>query len=138
MQVVDISVGSITAAHWNPNQMDDAMVDKLRNSIRHFGLVVPLVVRELALDCYETIGGAQRLVVSEEMGFEQVACVVVDADDAEARLLSQRLNRIAGEDDLGLKAELVRELLSSLPEDELTIGVLDLRNSQSLRSEIFV
>ena len=46
----------------------------------------------------------------------------MDIDDAHAHLLAQALNRIQGEDDVGLKAELVRHVLESLPEQE----VLDL------------
>ena len=46
-------------------------------------------------------------------------CVVVNLDDAQARLLSQALNRIHGEDDLGLRAELIREILRVIPEDEV-------------------
>ena len=120
MQVVDVFIRSITPPYWNPNQMDAFMASRLRQSIQRFGLVVPLVVREVAPGRYENIGGAQRLVISREMGFDYVPCVVVDADGAEARLLSQCLNRIAGKDNLGLKAELVRELLSSLSEEEVT------------------
>lgn len=120
MQVVEISIRSIVAAGWNPNQMGDLMAEKLRQSIQRFGLVVPLVVREVARGKYETIGGAQRLGIAQELRFSTVPCVVVEADGAEARLLSQSLNRIAGQDDLGLKAELMRELLISLPEDEVT------------------
>ena len=120
MQVVDLSIKNITPADWNPNHMDDFMASRLRRSIQHFGVVLPLVVREVGQDRYETIGGAQRLTISREMGFAHVPCVVVEADGAQARLLSQCLNRIAGGDDLGLKAELIRELLSSLPEEEVT------------------
>ena len=119
MQVVDVPIGSIRSADWNPNLMSDVMADKLRGSIRRFGLVVPLVVRELDLGRYETIGGAQRLGIAQELELDQVPCVVVEADDTEARLLGQCLNRIAGEDDLGLKAELIRELLGSLPQEEV-------------------
>ena len=119
MQVVDLPVRSIASADWNPNHMSDLMVEKLRESVRHFGWVVPLVVRELASGRYETIGGAQRLGIAHELGSSKVPCFVVDADDIEARLLGQCLNRIAGEDDLGLKAELIRELLGSLPQEEV-------------------
>ena len=120
MQLVDLSVHSIVAADWNSNQMEPLMASRLSCSIQRFGLVVPLVVRKIDVNRYETIGGAQRLGIVQELGFDHVPCVVVDADDTEARLLSQSLNRIAGEDDLGLKAELIRELMSSLPEEEVT------------------
>ncbi|HZA23673.1 MAG TPA: ParB N-terminal domain-containing protein, partial [Dehalococcoidia bacterium] len=108
MQIVDIPIESIRSPGWNANQMDRAMKCRLEEAIRRFGLVVPLVVREKGDSSFETIGGAQRLSVLWELGADAVPCVVVEADDVEARLLSQCLNRIAGSDDLGLKAELLR------------------------------
>ena len=119
MQVVDLPVRSIAPADWNPNHMGGLMVEKLRGSIRRFGWVVPLVVRELDPGRYETIGGAQRLGIAQELELDQVPCIVVAVDDTEARLLGQCLNRRSGEDDLGLKAELIRELLGSLPQEEV-------------------
>ena len=66
-------------------------------------------------DLYETIGGAQRLTVLQELGFTSVLCVIIETDDGESRLLSQALNRIQGEDDLGLRAELLKEVLDKKP-----------------------
>ncbi|HZA22683.1 MAG TPA: ParB N-terminal domain-containing protein [Dehalococcoidia bacterium] len=119
MRIVDLYLESIQAADWNPNQLDGADLDRLRQSIQRFGLVAPLVVRSIGEDVYETIGGAQRLSVLRELGIEAVPCVIVEADDVEARLLSQCLNRIAGSDDLGLKAELLRKVLAELPQQEV-------------------
>ncbi len=119
MQVVDLPLNAIVAATWNPNAMDPAMRQRLRRSIECFELVAPLVVRAVEDARYETIGGAQRLAVLRELGVRSVPCVVVHGDDTEARLLAQALNRIGGEDDLGLRAELVRQVLESLPEDEV-------------------
>jgi hypothetical protein len=48
-----------------------------------------------------------------------VPCVVVEADDAHARLLAQALNHVQGQDDLGLQAKLIREVLQSLPPEEV-------------------
>ena len=44
---------------------------------------------------------------------------MVDADDAHARLLAQALNHIHGDDDLGLRGELIREVMQVLPEEEV-------------------
>jgi len=118
MNVTELPVGSIAAPDWNPNEMDEGMCSRLKSSIERFGLVVPLVVRQTG-GGYETVGGAQRLAALREMGSTDVPCVVVEADDVEARLLSQCLNQIAGDDDLGLRAELIRELLGSVPQDEV-------------------
>jgi ParB family transcriptional regulator, chromosome partitioning protein len=119
MKAIDVPIGQIHEAAWNPNVMDAVMHSRLRRSIRRFGLVVPLVVRPVAGDCYQTIGGAQRLAVLKELGVDPASCVVVEADDANARLLAQALNRIQGQDDLGLQAELIREVLQSLPQEEV-------------------
>ncbi|MFQ6029714.1 MAG: chromosome partitioning protein ParB, partial [Dehalococcoidia bacterium] len=81
--------------------------------------VVPIVVRCNRNGGYETVGGAQRLSVLREMNMDTLPCVLVAADDTEARLLSQCLNHIAGSDDLGLKSELLRQVLEELPQSEV-------------------
>lgn len=95
------------------------MLSRLRRSIEHFDLVVPLVVRQVESNLFETIGGAQRLSVLQQMGVSEVEVVIVDADDTKAKLLGQALNHIAGEDDLGMRAQLLREVLESCPQDEV-------------------
>ena len=132
MEIVDLPLSQLREAPWNANQMNSAMLSRLRQSISRFGLVVPLVVRSIGYGHFETIGGAQRLAVLREIGIDRVPCVVVEADDVQARLLSQCLNRIAGEDDLGLRSELIREVLTHTPES----GVLSLlpETSDSLHS----
>jgi ParB family chromosome partitioning protein len=122
VEVTDLPLDQIQEAPWNANQMDQAMRLRLRLSIQRFQLVVPLVVRPIRGpigDLYETIGGAQRLQVLRELGFASAPCVIAEADDAEAQLLSQALNRVQGEDDPGLRAELLRELLNRLPQEEV-------------------
>ena len=80
--------------------------------------MVPLVVRPIG-DRYETISGAQRLRIFKDLGRASAPCVVVQADDAEARLLGQALNHIAGSDNLGLRAEVLREILKSRSQEEV-------------------
>ena len=119
MQLVELPVITIQAPSWNPTLMDDAMISHLTQSIQRYEFLVPLVVRAIDNGQYETVGGAQRLKVIKALGFEQAPCVVITADSSEARMLSQALNRIAGEDDLGLRAELVRGILEDIPEAEV-------------------
>ena len=119
MEVIDLSLKSLKEAPWNSNRMDPQMMARLRQSIEHYGLVEPLVVRPMTKKTYEVIGGNCRLKILTEMGFEKVHCTIVDIDDAHARLLSQALNRIEGEDDLGLRAELMKKVLESVSREEV-------------------
>ena len=118
MKVVDIPLEQLREAPWNANILDEGMEDKLRTSIRRYGFVQNLVVRPVN-GAYEVISGNQRLKILADAGVTTVPCVVVEVDDAHARLLAEAMNRVHGEDDLGLRAELVREVLEQLPEEEV-------------------
>ncbi len=119
MKTVDISLTELRPAPWNPNQMDERMMSRLRESISKYGLVEPLVVRKIDEAQYEVLSGNQRLKVLEEIGFETVPCAIVEFDDIHARLLAQALNNLRGEDDMALKGALLKEILSSVSEDEV-------------------
>ena len=141
MKVVDLSVNLLREAGWNSNIMGHEMTNKLKVSLDRFGVVEALVVRQVAPDAYEVLGGNQRLKVLNDMGVEKVPCVVVELDDAQAMMLAQALNGLHGEDDMGLKAELLRrvmavvpqpEVLALLPETAETLGALASLGQQDL------
>ena len=119
MDLMNLHLEQIQDAPWNPNRMDDIALNRLRESLSRYGLVQNLVVRPTGARRYEVLSGNQRLQVLRELSYAEAPCVVVEVDDANARLLAQALNRIQGEDDLGLKAELVREILKTLPKEEI-------------------
>ncbi|HZA21348.1 MAG TPA: ParB N-terminal domain-containing protein [Dehalococcoidia bacterium] len=119
MKVTDLPLDQLKEAPWNPNRMDEAMLQKLRESLSRYGLVQNLVVRPLGDGTHEVLSGNQRLQVLRETMKNSVPCVVIELADAHARLLSQALNRIAGEDDLGLRAELLQQVLEELPQSEV-------------------
>lgn len=119
MDLVDLPVDQLQSAPWNPNQMDRAMARRLMESLGRYGLVHNLVVRPDGADGFEVLSGNQRLEALKELGCTHAPCLVVNLGDAEARLLAQAINRIQGEDDLGLQADLLREVLESISEEEV-------------------
>ena len=123
MKITNIPVDLLRQPRWNPNQMDAGNFMKLGRSIDRYGLVQNLVVRRMEDGTYEMLAGNQRLQVLSQSGIMEVPCVVVELEDGEARLLCQALNRVHGEDDLGLRAELLRQVLEELPEEEV-LGIL--------------
>jgi ParB family chromosome partitioning protein len=118
MEVIELKIELLKEAPWNVNQIGEAMLQRLRSSIMKYGLVQNLVVRPRG-DWYEVLSGNQRLKLLHEFDVRMVPCVVVRVNDSHARLLAQALNHIHGEDDLGLRAELLREVMNVIPEEEV-------------------
>ncbi len=119
MEVIDLPLDKLVEAPWNSNTMAEKMLGRLKASIRSFGLVGNFVVRPMSDGDYEVLSGNQRLWVLKELGYTSAPCVIVDMDEAHAKLLAQALNNLHGEDDLGLKAELLREVLERLTQEEV-------------------
>ena len=119
MQVIELPIEHLVEARWNSNRMDAEMLSRLKASLAKYGVMANLVVRPNGDETYEVLSGNQRLRVLREMGYRVVPCLVIGVKDLEARLLSQALNHIKGEEDLGLRAELVRELLNGLSETSI-------------------
>ena len=118
MQVIELPLAVLKEAPWNANQIDAAMLRRLRSSIAKYGFVQNLVVRQIG-EYYEVLSGNQRLKLLREFNVSKVSCVIVDLDDGNARLLAQALNHVHGADDLGLRAELLREVLQVIPQQEV-------------------
>ena len=131
MNVIEIPMEQLCQATWNANRMNQPMMDRLKESIRRYGFLENLIVRPIPEDLYEVIGGNWRLKALSEMHFQKIPCVVVDLNDAHARLLAQALNRIEGEDDLLLRAELVKKALESVSAEDI-LSILP-ETAQSLR-----
>jgi ParB family chromosome partitioning protein len=118
LEIQEIPIDLLREAPWNPNEADEPTLRRLGSSLQRFGIVVPLVVRALG-DAFEVLSGNQRLRVLREQRTETAPCVEVEADDTQARLLTQALNAIHGEDDLNRKAALVKEILAAMPAEEV-------------------
>ncbi|PVV82558.1 ParB/RepB/Spo0J family partition protein [Dehalogenimonas alkenigignens] len=131
MNIINLPIAQLTPAPWNPNTMDEAGFEKLRNSLSRYDLVQPLVVRPIQ-GLYEVLSGNQRLRVLQDLAIDPVPCVVVDLSDAEAKLLAHALNGLHGTDDLALKGALLKEILAAIPESEV-LALLP-ETSDSLRS----
>jgi len=129
MKIKDLPIRYLKEAPWNANRMSEDMLARLKASLIRYGLVSNLVVRKLALGNYEVLSGNQRLKLLKQMGFTSVPCAVVKLDNAQARLLSQVLNHVQGKDDIGIRAELLREVLKTIPKEEVAAILPETVNS---------
>jgi len=122
MDVTQINIERLVEAEWNANRVSPGRLAKIRRSIEQFGLVENLVARPHPEqpDRLEVLSGNHRLRLLKQLGYEQLPVVVVELDDARARLLAQTLNRTRGVDDPKAYARLLEAVLAELAVAEVT------------------
>ena len=114
-----LPVSVLKPAEYNPRKKlkpGDKEYEKIKRSISEFGFADPLVVNaDMTI-----IGGHQRLSVAIDLGYTEVPCAVVDIDKTREKALNIALNKISGEWDDNLLAELLQDIQNSNYDAELT------------------
>ena len=64
--------------------MDDPQMDELTESIRHYGILTPLVVRPMPEGVYEIISGHRRKHAAQTIGYRKVPVIIRILDDEQA------------------------------------------------------
>lgn len=109
----------VDANSWNPNRMTDFMYQKELASISRFGMVNPIIVRQVD-DRYEVIDGEHRLKAAHELLLDSIPIWSLgDIPDTTAKQLTVVLNETRGSTDRGELSTLLRDLLTSEPTVEL-------------------
>ena len=107
LKVLPVSV--LMPAEYNPRKKlkpGDKEYQKIKASIEEFGFADPLVVNS----DMTIIGGHQRLTVAMDLGFTEVPCAVVDVDKTREKALNIALNKITGQWDDEMLANLLKDL----------------------------
>ncbi|MGH3466947.1 MAG: ParB/RepB/Spo0J family partition protein [Thermocrispum sp.] len=93
----EVPVEAVTPNPRQPRQVfDEAALAELEHSIREFGLMQPIVVRQLPDDKLELVMGERRLRASQRVGLETIPAIVRQtADDAMLRdALLENIHRV--------------------------------------------
>jgi ParB family chromosome partitioning protein len=93
----EVQVGDVVPNPKQPRQVfDDDALDELTHSVREFGLLQPIVVREAPDGGYELIMGERRLRAARAAGLDSVPAIVRDTtDDAMLRdALLENIHRV--------------------------------------------
>lgn len=94
----------------NPNKMDDTQFAILKESIRTEGFLQPVLVKPLGNQRFMVLDGHHRSWASEEVGRVEITAVVKTASDPKALALSIGMNKIRGELDYGMAADVLKQL----------------------------
>jgi ParB-like chromosome segregation protein Spo0J len=107
MKTSIIPIDQIKLDPRNPRTISIKDFESLKKSIKKFGLVEPVIVNKPNM---LLIGGHQRTRAAIELGLTEVPVVWVELDDKQATALAIALNKIAGDFDEDMLAELIADL----------------------------
>ena len=96
MKVKKIEINKLKPAEYNPRQITTKQYNDLKESIRKFDLVDPIIVNK----DMTVIGGHQRLKVCKDLNYKDVDCVILDLSKEQERELNIRLNKSGGDFDM--------------------------------------
>lgn len=105
----------------NPNRCTTDVLKKLTQHMQRTGLCPTLVVRPHPSlpEQYQVIDGHHRLQVAQQLGWETLPCQIWNVSETEAKLALATLNRLRGNDIPQKRAELIADLLDTLPAPDL-------------------
>lgn len=120
MQIKKKKLTDLIPADYNPRkdlQPGDAEYEKLKRSIETFGYVEPIIWNK---QTGRIVGGHQRLKVMQDLGYQEIECVIIDIDESKEKTLNVALNKISGSWDEDKLMSLITDLEASYFDVSLT------------------
>jgi ABC-type lipoprotein export system ATPase subunit/N-acetylglutamate synthase-like GNAT family acetyltransferase len=122
-----VDVDKLCVDGQNPNRQSKRQFKALKESIKRYGFVVPIVTNRDLL----VADGEHRLRAAKALGMKRVSVVRLPVDEVDRRMIRQVMNKIRGEHDLFLDAEEYYRIASEGQRDLLK----SLLNESDLRIE---
>lgn len=111
LTINEITIDQLKELPNNPRHWSDEATEGLRESVKRFGLVDPLIVNHDNM----VLGGHFRLSIAKELGYETAPCVRINIQDPKkVQELALRLNKNTGDWDWDLLAEFDESLLTDI------------------------
>lgn len=115
INIVEVPINELRISEYNPRKHSKEQADQLKESIKRFGLVDPVICNSTPERKNVIIGGHFRVEVAKEMKMATVPVVYVQiADLDKEKELNLRLNKNTGEFDLELLAEFDEAFLADI------------------------
>ena len=115
-------INSLISAEYNPRQLNKEQYNNIKDSLKRFGFVDPVIINKNKDRKNIIIGGHQRVKVAKDLKIDKVPCVELDLDIDKEKELNIRLNKNVGEWDFDILADLfdIDELIEwGFKEEEL-------------------
>ena len=111
MEIVKVDINELISPEYNPRQITDDEMEKLKNSINEFGYIAPIIVNK---HNNHIVGGNQRYHALKDMGYDEIDVIFIEETDLNReKTLNIALNKISGDWDNEKLEELLNELNTS-------------------------
>lgn len=112
MKIKDVPIEDLNPSEYNPRALTEKEYKDLKESLKRFDFVEPIVVNSAESRKNVVIGGHQRLIVAKEMGYKTIPVNYVKITKLEKEQeLNLRLNKNLGHFDYDLLANYDEEML---------------------------
>jgi len=118
----EIEIDKLRRAEWNYKIDDAIMAEKLKENIRRNGVIVNLIVRQMADGAFEVLDGNHRLDALLELGIDKVMCFNLgEIPDHQAKRIAIEINETKFPYDTNKTAELINDLISEYSVEDLAL-----------------
>ncbi len=115
LKIVEVPINELRLSEYNPRKHSAEQAEQLKESIKRFGLVDPILCNNHEDRHDIVIGGHFRVKIAKELGFTEMPVVYIDIPDInKEKELNIRLNKNTGEFDLELLAQFDESFLSDI------------------------
>lgn len=115
INIVNVPISELNFADYNPRKWSVEATDQLKESIKKFGFVDPIIVNSADNRKNIVIGGHFRLKVAKDLGYKEAPVVYVNIPDInKEKELNLRLNKNIGEWDWDLLANFDESFLANV------------------------
>jgi hypothetical protein len=120
-----VPIERIHPNRWNPNVQPAWIYQKELKSIKKFGFVDPLTVREIGVADFEIIDGEHRWKGAKELGWTELPCWNLGlVDDADAEELTVVLNETRGAPNEQKLAMLLDDLIKRRGDEDVVRDIM--------------
>lgn len=115
LKIVEANIKDLIPADYNPRKWEAEAVTNLKESVKRFGIVDPIIANGSPNRRNVVIGGHFRLKVAEDLGYKTVPVVYLNIPDiSKEKELNLRLNKNTGEWDWDLLAKFNETVLKDI------------------------
>lgn len=127
MEIVKVDINELISPEYNPRQITDDEMGKLKNSIKEFGYVAPIIVNK---HNNHIVGGNQRYEALKQLSYTMIDVIYINEPDInKEKALNIRLNNLSGEWDMPKLEKVIDEL--KMEKFDITLTGFDIDNVES-------